>query len=240
MYTPENELDLNLRPTQETYDGFQTAYDHFNWQLFDALLPNCLITLQRKGRSYGYFSPKRFVRQDGKASHEIALNPSYFVTRSLEETLSTLVHEQVHLWQDCYATPGRSGYHNRQWAEKMKAIGLHPSDTGKPGGKELGDSMSHYIVEDGPFKRAAADLIKTGYQIEWREPVRQRVAALSIPGVKVVEVIEVVGSGSKVAPRGSRGGKRVKYACPECGLNALSRHDANILCGDHMCRMEPA
>jgi len=228
VYTPENELDLNLRPTQETYDGFQTAYDHFNWHLFDGQLPNCLITLQRKGRSYGYFSPKRFVRQDGKASHEIALNPAYFATRSLEETLSTLVHEQVHLWQDCYATPGRSGYHNRQWADKMKAIGLHPSSTGKPGGKELGDSISHYIIDDGRFERAAADLIKNGFHIEWREH-RSRSDAPVVIG----------GDGNKTAPRGSRGGKRVKYVCTECGLNARSQHDANILCGDHMCRMEP-
>jgi hypothetical protein len=229
VYTPENELDLDLRPTQDTYDGFQTAYEHFNWQLFDGQLPNCLITLQRKSRSYGYFSPKRFVRQDGKASHEIALNPSYFATRSLEETLSTLVHEQVHLWQNCYATPGRSGYHNRQWAEKMKTIGLHPSNTGRPGGKELGDRMSHYIIEDGPFKRAAVDLVKSGFQIEWREPERQRDA-----------LVEVGGNGSKIAPRGSRGGKRVRYVCPKCDEYGYSGHNANIACGEHLLRLEPA
>jgi hypothetical protein len=28
--------------------------------------------------------------------------------------------------------------HHRQWAERMKEIGLHPSTSGEPGGKETG------------------------------------------------------------------------------------------------------
>ncbi len=37
----------------------------------------------------------------------------------------------------------------------MKAIGLHPSSTGKEGGEETGDRVSHYILPDGPFDVAA-------------------------------------------------------------------------------------
>ena len=49
------------------------------------------------------------------------------------------------------------GYHpqlsaalyDRQWAAKMREIGLQPSSTGEEGGKETGQSMSHYIIPDG-------------------------------------------------------------------------------------------
>jgi hypothetical protein len=38
-----------MKPTQETYSALQTAYEHFNRELFGGALPECLITLQRKG-----------------------------------------------------------------------------------------------------------------------------------------------------------------------------------------------
>ena len=34
------------------------------------------------------------------------------------------------------------GYHNKEWAAKMKAIGLMPSNSGAVGGKETGQQMS--------------------------------------------------------------------------------------------------
>jgi hypothetical protein len=33
----------------------------------------------------------------------------------------------------------------------MKRIGLHPSNTGEPGGRETGEHMSDYIVEGNPY-----------------------------------------------------------------------------------------
>ncbi len=45
---------------------------------FEVQLPNCLITLQRNKKSYGYFCGDRFGRADGTLTDEIALNPSLF------------------------------------------------------------------------------------------------------------------------------------------------------------------
>lgn len=50
------------RPTLETYSELQQAYDFFNCELFNGVLPQCLVTLQREKRCQGYFSRKRFVR----------------------------------------------------------------------------------------------------------------------------------------------------------------------------------
>jgi predicted SprT family Zn-dependent metalloprotease len=134
------------------YSGLQEAYDHFNAELFDGRLVDVFITYQRHAHSKGYFAADRFSgRQIAFAKHELALNPDAFVDRSDEQIAPTLVHEMAHCWQKQHGTPGSRGYHNREWAAKMKSLGLQPSNTGVPGGKETGQSMSHYIIPDGPF-----------------------------------------------------------------------------------------
>ncbi len=67
-----------MKPTVETYAELQLAYDTFNRRLFDNQLPDCLITLQREKRTYGYFSAARFGNRQGDTVDEIALNPTYF------------------------------------------------------------------------------------------------------------------------------------------------------------------
>ena len=65
----------SIKPTRETYDPLQQAYETLNRSLFEGELPNCLITLQRSKKSYGYFCGDRFGRADGTLTDEIALNP---------------------------------------------------------------------------------------------------------------------------------------------------------------------
>jgi len=107
--------------TRDEYAGFDGAYEWFNKQLFDSQLPSCLITLQRKAHSHGYFANDRFGhRTDAEdRTDELALNPDTFVGRSDKDILSTLVHEMCHGWQQHFGKPSRTGYHNRQWAAKM-------------------------------------------------------------------------------------------------------------------------
>ena len=154
--------------TEGEYRSFQHAYDFFNAELFGGTLPQVLVTLQRHAKAYGYFSPERFVgRVEKEAAHELALNPDHFA-RTDELILSTLVHEMVHVWQQVHGKPPRRCYHDRQWAAKMKEVGLQPSDTGEPGGKETGQTVSHYIIKGGPFAQAFAKLEKAGFQLRWQ------------------------------------------------------------------------
>ena len=108
-------------------------------------------------------------------AHELALNPDVFTGRSDELILSTLVHEMAHGWQQTHGTPPRRCYHDKEWAAKMKEIGLQPSTTGEPGGKETGQSVTHYLIPGGPFTRAYAKLAATGFQLNWQSvPFRRR------------------------------------------------------------------
>ena len=217
-----NKPDSNtpvIRPTRETYDPLQQAFETLNRALFENALPNCLITLRRHKKSYGYFSGDRFARADGQLTDEIALNPSHFRSRPQQEVLATLAHEMVHLWQHHFGKPGRGRYHNVEWAEKMKSIGLHPSSTGKEFGAETGDVMDHYIVTDGPFDRAVKKLLAKNFSLSWtEEPDKSAEARAEANGV-------------------TKSGKRVRYVCPHGDMKAWAKHDARLVCGEHMAPM---
>jgi predicted SprT family Zn-dependent metalloprotease len=213
-----------VKPTRETYDPLQQAYETLNRALFEAALPNCLISLQRHKQSYGYFCGDRFGRADGTLTDEIALNPSHFRDRSQEAILSTLAHEMVHLWQHHFGKAGRGRYHNMEWAEKMKSIGLQPTSTGKEGGAETGDAMDHMIAPEGPFDRTVRKLLARGLVISWTEQPARTAASGNDDGDD---------EESK-----SKSGKRVRYVCPHGDMKAWAKHGAKLVCGEHMAAME--
>ncbi|MFY2610812.1 SprT-like domain-containing protein [Achromobacter xylosoxidans] len=159
-----------LDPTRQAYNELQGAFDHYNDRLFGGKLPPCLITMQREKRTYGYFSSRRFVhRLDMSMTDEIAINPSYFGVVPLLEILQTIVHEMCHLWQEHFGKPGRRRYHNKEWADKMEAIGLMPSSTGRPGGARTGEQIMDYAMAGGAFMRATEELLTRDFCISWAD-----------------------------------------------------------------------
>lgn len=204
-------------PTKATYTGLTQAYDYFNARLFGAKLPHCLITLHRHKGAFGYFSGERFGTRDGAAvTDEIALNPSHILHRSTGLTLSTLVHEMCHLEQHHFGKPSRTGYHNKEWADMMRQVGLIPSDTGAPGGKETGQKVSHYVEPGGAFDVACTELLGQGFEINYGE------------------------RGGNEAARAKKRASKTKFTCPECGQNCWGKPDSHLICGDCNETMEEA
>lgn len=156
-------------PTRKIYAELQQAFDAFNYRLFKNELPKCLITLQRKAKTTGYFSKARFIATNNKKefTHELALNPEYFGVNTILETMQTIAHEMCHLWQDEYGSPSRKTYHNKEWANKMESIGLMPSHTGRPGGNRTGQYMADYPMEDGLFLQVCRELFASDYNLSW-------------------------------------------------------------------------
>jgi hypothetical protein len=110
----------------------------------------------------------------------------------------------VHLWQHTFGKPSSRGYHNKEWATAMKAVGLQPSSTGAVGGKETGQRVTHYIIPGGPYAQAFAALAATGWKLNLQ----------SAPHV-----------GAPKAPP-----SKVKFSCPSCGQNAWGKPDLAITC----------
>lgn len=204
--------------TVDLYSKLSAAYDYFNQHLFDGALPDCVITLSHHRSAYGYFRSTPFgdreapaepvVDEDGNEEgsiDEIALNPWKFRDRTDREVFSTLVHEMVHLRQHHFGKPPKRPTHNKEWAEMMKEVGLHPSDTGEPEGKETGRRVSHYIVEGGPYALAYEGL---DIAIDWAALERVRKKKVREP--------------------------KVTYTCPACEAKVRGKAELNIVCGDCM------
>ena len=202
---------MKTHPTRRTYTSLDAAYDHFNRELFGGQLPACLITMQRHKGAYGYFSGARFISIDDpeEVTDEIALNPAHFAGRPTSATLSTLAHEMAHLWQHHFGKPSRSRYHNKEWAAKMREIGLIPVSHDHPG-KETGQKVSHTIEPGGRFERACTAYLATGAAFLYHDRA---------------------GEGED-ATRKKKAASKTKYTCPSCGMNAWAKPDAHLICGD--------
>ncbi len=206
-----------MKPTNDTYLQLDTAYDYFNQTLFAGRLPSCVMTLHRKKGAYGYFWFDTWSERDGEQrTDEIALNPETFQQRSTPEVLSTLVHEMCHLQQFHFGKPSRNGYHNKEWAALMTAVGLVPSATGQPEGKTTGQKMSQYIAEGGAFAQACSALIDQGFSIPWQAITRDEATAKK------------------------KAASKTKYTCPDCGVNAWAKPETALICGDCEIPLEAA
>lgn len=235
-----------MRPTGQVYGELEQAYDHFNRLLFDGELPAVIITLQRKKGTRGYCSRLRFANRDSQnqKATEIAMNPAYFGVRTIRETLSTLAHESCHVWQYHFGQPGRRGYHNKEWADKMESIGLMPSNTGEPGGARTGEHMTHYIIPGGPFDKACDALLTEGFTLSWfdRFAPPEYIAAIRAKQVEqsgtnsssTAATVKIEGPEGAIIERADTSQKtyKCKFSCPTCGVNAWGKPGLNLICGD--------
>jgi hypothetical protein len=236
-----------MSPTISFYSELQSAFDQFNSSLFEGKLPPCLITLRSSSHAYGYHHSKRFVSPQGEFLDELGMHPGFFTLRPIEEVLSTLVHEMVHHWQEHFGSPTQSNAHNREWGQKMKDVGLIPSNTALPGGKSTGRTMSHYIEPNGKFINACRDVVNSGFKIEWldrhvprpptaiddrQEKLRDAGVAIDV-SVAPVKVLPAMpdGASSIVPPAPKKEVTRVRYHCQDCDVKAWAAPETAIVCG---------
>jgi hypothetical protein len=135
---------------------------------------------------------------------EIALNPQKWRKLPIDENLSTLVHEMCHLQQHTFGKPSRRGYHNREWAGMMEAVGLIPSHDGKPGGRKTGQNMSDYIEPGGRFALSCGAFLELGYDLSFHD---------------LSDEVE-----------GKERQNKTKFTCTSCGANAWGKPDLQIDC----------
>lgn len=206
-------IEANYKaPTIEMAEALQQAFDFYNRELFSGRIPEALIILQHHKRYYGYYHEANIQSPAGDVGNidEIAMNPDHFANRTIEEVLSTLVHEMVHARQHHFGAVTKTA-HNKEWADMMREVGLEPSSTGAPGGKPTGRSVSHYIIEGGEFARVTAKLLATGFVLPWaaRPPLSDEAKA------KAKKKAE----------------SKSKYTCPACRANAWAKPGARLICG---------
>ncbi len=218
-------------PTLQQFKAFEDAYVYFNQTLFGGALPGVILNLSRKSKAMGFVAPFRWRKADQQPGtkgtvHELSINPE-ILCMGLIEVYSTLVHEQCHIWQHEHSKPSRAGYHNKEWANKMEAVGLIPSTTGRPGGKKTGQNMSDYPAEKGKFLEALEAM-----------PDSYKLPFVSIEGDYLSAMLSAIREDAEGRPEAAQlprpsGNKRnkVKYTC-SCGTNVWGKPDLHIVCGD--------
>lgn len=225
---PENSCSAEL------HADLQQAFNHFNRELFGDRLPKPFWVTVRKRSVLAHYAYRRWAKGENGGNgenvpelrDEININPDYMVIRGLEDFLSSIVHEMMHMWQFHQGTPSRAGYHNAEWAEKMEAVGLVPSNTGKEGGKKTGQKMDHYII-DGSFKDAAKDLTDGGFKLRWTGAVAE------VHGGEGTKFVPSVGPRPSVGKKPARKAPtRVRFDCPDCGQKSWAKPSANLKCGN--------
>lgn len=223
-----------LDPAADLAQALYRAFDHFNSALFGGELRRPVITICSHKRANGYFRPLHFFPRGGKypahpapdtpAYHEISIRPESMPGRSDLEILSTLVHEMAHQWQQDFGHPSRNGYHNTEWANKMREIGLEPTSAGQcdrrnpalseadrlraPIGKATGQRMSHFIIPGARFEYLSRPLLSGGFALP-------------------LHSMEIFTGAGKRKPRVSK----VCFACPQCGAKAWGKPDSKLICG---------
>lgn len=193
-------------PTIAQHDAAQRAFRFFNRALFAGKLPNVMLNFSRKANTFGWYCPE--VWANGKrVIAEISLNPDTF-HRPILETYSTLVHEMVHHWQAVFGKPARKGYHNREWSEKMRDIGLQPVSSQLGVDSDVGQSMTHVVIPLGEFETACQRIEKDAV----------------IPYTAI-----------SLAPRAKAKkakANKVKYTCQSCEANVWGKPDLHVRCED--------
>ena len=195
-------------PNQD-YIKLVEAYDYFNQKIFDGHLPDVLITLRGNRSFIGYFCPAEFSTRQPESRIKVdglAINPQY-LSRTDIEILSTLVHEQCHVWQEHFGKPSKGSYHNVEWATKMLAVGLTPFSNSNHD-LMTGTSMSHTIMPDGRFQQLATALLDTGWTLTITE-------------------LPPTAMNGRAAQK-----KKVKYTCPDCQTKVWGRPNLHIGCND--------
>jgi len=166
------------------YKELAMAYDYYNKELFGDSLPLCILRLTKKDGCMGYFHAKQYESSDKtEIAHEIAMNVNMMALRIPEDTLATVVHEMVHLKLHELDKGGRSFYHNKAFAQEMRRVGLVASATGREGGAETGQRMSHYIERGGIFEKKTREFLNKGFFLPFVAKIEKSI--VSYPYEKV-------------------------------------------------------
>lgn len=91
-------------------------------------------------RHLGHF---RYGRNGFGLSDEIALDEQHVRHSPRWQVYGTLLHELLHSWQQRHGRPGRRNYHNREFRDAARRLGLQVSPAG----------VTEYPAGDTPFAR---------------------------------------------------------------------------------------
>lgn len=153
------------------FERFNKMFEEYLGDKLDA--EDIIFTLQRKNKMIGCLIHNAFEHTNGSFKHEISLNPEYFTVKPKIEILRVFCQELLKLYRIYFGDPEtlKIDFYDADWGAFMLVVGLVPSSTGKPDGKDTGKKMSSYILPDGPFLALCNELADEGLLIDWFDKI---------------------------------------------------------------------
>lgn len=201
----------------------EKMYRQLNADKFNNELEECIITIQNTPGAYGHVTCARVWKSKDCSRYELNIGAST-LDRPIENVVSTLLHEMVHIYnlmndiQDC----SRNGtYHNRKFKEKAESVGLIIDKDNKYGWTitSPSESLIDYICAQG-----------------WEDIQLNRGFSFgaSAPKGKTTNTDQDEDTATPIRkPSSTR-----KYQCPLCKNSVRATKSVNIKCMDCNAQMQ--
>lgn len=186
--------------------SLMAAFNAINEYFYGGVLEKPVITFKEGARksAYGWIETRKKWVQGKNERYEINISVDYIGTRSVEQTISTLMHEMAHLYNlmNGIKDTSRGGvYHNKRFKETAEAHGLtieHEEHIGWSSTK-LPDDTKKWIADN-----------------------------INIKGINIYKRI------AERKPKGESKSKQSmrKLMCPLCGNIVRVTKDISVMCGE--------
>lgn len=195
----------NISTMAELSASMMSAFNAINDHFYNSELEKPVIAFKegKRKQAYGWIETHKQWVQGKNERYEINLSVDFLGERSVEDTISTLMHEMVHLYNilNGIKDTSRGGvYHNKKFKEAAEAHGLIIDFN-----EHIGWSITHL-------------------QDETKQWIAENI---NIKDIKIYKrVAEKVPGASK--PKQSM----KKLVCPSCGAIARVTSDVKLICGE--------
>ena len=207
--------------TSRTAGQLEKMFRELNAHYFNGELPEPIISLKKTPGAYGHFTCGKVWQAGTEHRYEINISTAT-LSRPIEDTTATLLHEMVHLY--CYVhgikDTSRGGtYHNKRFKETAETHGLIVHHHPKYGWTltSPSDDLLDFILENG-----LTDILIT----------RNEYHGISVSGTGTHST-----GGEDFPPKKS---STRKYLCPCCGNSVRATKAVHIACLDCQREMLPA
>lgn len=203
--------------TSRTAGQLEKMFRELNKHYFSGELPEPVISLKKTPGAYGHFTCGKVWQTGEERRYEINISTAT-LSRPIEETAATLLHEMVHLYcmeQGIKDTSNNGVYHNKRFKSAAEAHGLH---------------IEHHPKYGWTITQPTEELLDFVIYQGWTDI--QMVESLTF-----ADVIGPIGTGrgagetgAPKAPRKPSSSKR--WVCPKCGAIIRSTKMVRVLCMD--------
>ena len=195
----------NISTMAELNAALMAAFNAINKEFYKGELEKPIITVKEGKRksAYGWIEVSKNWKQSGTERHEINISVDYIGERSVSDTITTLMHEMVHLYclnKGIKDTSRGNAYHNNKFKEIAEKHGL----------------VCEYNEHIGWSHTTATPATR-----QW---ITDNINIKSINVYKQTSEKKGGGGKSKQSMR--------KLVCPECGNIVRVTKDINVICGE--------